>query len=31
MGFFLPGEKQSVLDVTYPHRADLQETLSNPT
>ena len=30
-GFFIPGEKQSVLDVTYPHRADLQETLINPT
>jgi hypothetical protein len=30
-GFFLAGEKQSVLDVTYPHRADLQETLTNPT
>jgi hypothetical protein len=30
-GFFLPGEKESVIDVTYPHRADLQETLANPT
>jgi hypothetical protein len=29
--FFIPGEKESVLDVTYPHRADLQETLANPT
>jgi hypothetical protein len=26
-GFFLPGEKDSVIDVTYPHRPDLQETL----
>jgi Nucleotidyl transferase AbiEii toxin, Type IV TA system len=26
-GFFLPGEKESVIDVTYPHRPDLQETL----
>lgn len=25
--FFLPGEKQSLIDVTYPHRADLRETL----
>ncbi len=25
--FFLPGEKESVIDVTYPHRADLAETL----
>ncbi len=29
-GFFLPGEKQSVIDVTYPHRDDLAETLANP-
>lgn len=28
--FFLPGDTQSVLDVTYPHRADLQETLAHP-
>lgn len=28
--FFLPGEKESVLDVTYPHRADLEETLADP-
>jgi hypothetical protein len=28
--FFLPGENQSVIDITYPHRADLQETLDNP-
>jgi hypothetical protein len=27
-GFFLPGEKESLIDVTYPHRADLQETLA---
>lgn len=31
MGFFIPGEKQSVIDVTYPHRADLQETLAHPS
>jgi hypothetical protein len=30
-GFFVPGEKESVIDVTYPHRADLEETLRNPT
>jgi hypothetical protein len=29
-GFYMPGEEQSVLDVTYPHRADIQETLENP-
>jgi hypothetical protein len=29
--FFVPGEKTSVIDVTYPHRADQQETLANPT
>jgi hypothetical protein len=28
--FFMPGETQSVIDVTYPHRPDLQETLANP-
>lgn len=28
--FFVPGEKQSVIDVFYPHRADLEETLANP-
>jgi hypothetical protein len=26
-GFFLPGEKESRLDVTYPHRQDIEETL----
>jgi hypothetical protein len=26
-GFFPPGEKESVVDVTYPHRADNVETL----
>lgn len=31
MAFSIPGERESVIDVTYPHRADLQETLSNPT
>lgn len=30
-GFFIPGEKKSVIDVTYPQRSDQQETLSNPT
>ena len=29
--FFVPGEKASVIHVTYPHRADLEETLANPT
>src|SRR6266536_543903 len=29
--FFVPGEKTSVIDITYPHRADLKETLRNPT
>jgi hypothetical protein len=29
-GFFIPGEKQSVIDVTYPHRPDIEETLANP-
>lgn len=29
-GFFEPGEKESVIDVTYPHRPDLAETLANP-
>jgi hypothetical protein len=28
--FFIPGEKESVLDVTYPHRADNEETLAHP-
>jgi hypothetical protein len=28
--FFIPGERESVLDVTYPHRADLEETLAHP-
>ena len=26
--FFLPGERQSVIDVTYPHREDIQVTLA---
>jgi hypothetical protein len=30
MAFFVPGEKKSVIDVTYPHRADHLETLANP-
>jgi hypothetical protein len=29
-GFFIPGEKQSVIDVMYPHRADMAETLAHP-
>ena len=29
--FFVVGEKTSVIDITYPHRADLEETLANPT
>src|SRR5207244_4941728 len=29
-GFFPPGDNQSVIDVTYPHRADLAETLDHP-
>jgi hypothetical protein len=29
-GFFVPGETESVIDVTYPHRADIEETLANP-
>src|SRR5438128_1959615 len=29
-GFFEPGEKESVIDVTYPHRPDLAETLAHP-
>src|SRR5262249_37484296 len=28
--FFVPGEKESVIDVTYPHRADIAETLKSP-
>jgi len=28
--FFIPGEKESVIDVTYPHRADIEETLAKP-
>jgi hypothetical protein len=28
MAFFVPGEEQSVIDVTYPHREDIQETLA---
>ena len=28
---FVPGETTSVIDVTYPHRPDLAETLANPT
>lgn len=27
-GFFIPGEKESVIDITCPHRADLEETLA---
>ncbi len=28
--FFVPGEKKSVIDVTYPHRDDIVETLAHP-
>ncbi len=28
--FFLPGETESVIDITYSHRADNEETLANP-
>jgi hypothetical protein len=28
--FFVPGEKESVIDITYPHRPDLAETLAHP-
>jgi hypothetical protein len=31
VAFFIPGEKESVIDITYPHRADIEETLANPT
>jgi hypothetical protein len=31
VGFFFPGETTSVIDVTYPNRADHHETLANPT
>jgi Nucleotidyl transferase AbiEii toxin, Type IV TA system len=27
--FFIPGEKESVIDVTYPHRPDIGETLDS--
>jgi hypothetical protein len=27
-GFFIPGEKHSVIDVVYPHRGDIAETLA---
>jgi hypothetical protein len=29
--FFVPGETTSVIDVTSPYRADIEETLANPT
>lgn len=29
--FFIESEKSSVVDVIYPYRADLEETLANPT
>lgn len=28
--FIVPGTRDSVIDVTYPHRADLEETLAHP-
>lgn len=30
MGFFIPGERQSVIDVIYPDSADFAETLAHP-
>jgi len=27
--FFVPGEKRSAIDVTFPHRADIEETLGS--
>jgi hypothetical protein len=30
MAFFEPGDNASVIDVTYPHRPDLAETLAHP-
>jgi hypothetical protein len=30
IAFFVPGERESVIDVTYPHRADIAETLAQP-
>jgi hypothetical protein len=29
VAFFVPGETQSVINVTYPHRADIEATLSS--
>jgi hypothetical protein len=29
-GFFIPGERASVIDVIYPHRPDMQDTLEHP-
>jgi hypothetical protein len=29
--FFVPGERESVIDVTYPHRADIEQTLETAT
>src|SRR5207247_1533822 len=28
--FFIPGERESVIDISYPRRADNVETLANP-
>ncbi len=28
--FFVPGETDAVIDVIYPHRADIEETLAHP-
>jgi hypothetical protein len=30
VAFFVPGTRESVLDVVYPHRADIAETLAHP-
>jgi hypothetical protein len=31
VGFFMPGETRSVIDVTYPHRPDIEVTLETGT
>jgi hypothetical protein len=28
--FFIPGEKESVIDIIYPHRPEMEETLTHP-
>ena len=29
IAFFVPGERQSVIDITYPHRGDIEDTLTS--